>query len=207
MHDVAADETRPSLLAELQRLKTDLELPDWVEQLPRDPRMRTVPVTEWGDFTSVQADCTLHWVDDEDEPEQFAYADLISGTLEVTCWEFPPIPAEPGRVTIEYVRTSYSNLHLDWACAELILSDPTNAGIETTPSAMSLTKHTDEERREWIRQRGRSGGGWQGAFAAYKKHPRYDGTKQTQFRSDCREVWEPHNGGRPKSVKKPVRSA
>lgn len=189
--DTAAADRRPAIRAELARLAPTLaEPPAWIEA-PRDPQPRPVPVRAWSAFDTVDAGCELRWADDDEKPYELAEADLISGVLETIMCDS----------SFARVRTRYDNLHLHAQTAERILADPQCAVPQEGTSLQP--KHSDAERREWIRQRGRSGGGWTAAFDAYKAHPRYDGTKQAAFRDDCRAIWGAQNG-RPKSVKEPV---
>lgn len=192
-------EARAQLQTEMARLQQQIEsyFDGWRKDAP-DPILRTVPISIWEEFDRVEHDGTCEWPEYED-PTAWGTAHLIEGTV---------TEHDPWRGKI----TKYTGLRIDSALAALILANPYAFQISADQQP---PKYTDEEREYWIRARGRSPGGKlpdgtnrngaDGAHAEFQLDPRCDGTKQPQFRDECRQIWGEIKG-RPKGVKKAVTS-
>ncbi|MEO1134669.1 MAG: hypothetical protein AAFX40_18460 [Cyanobacteria bacterium J06639_1] len=149
-----------------------------------------VPQSQWIYFkkASIGEDGVAHWVDDEEKPYAWASLDCIEGTLSVYDW-FPDDD-------LEYGRLEYLSLVIEEGFARRVIHGEIQDQQES-----SLPKFTDEERRDWIRKRGRRNGGVKGAYREFRSHPRYDGTVRDQFEPECSAIWGDARG-RPKNPKK-----
>jgi hypothetical protein len=185
-----------AIVTQLRALDPALKPFEGYVAVGRDPRLRPVPVSAWAGLSIVASDLTSYWpvrgVEDEDPDEEWTSVDWLAGqitTVEFYLGDDPDIYVE---------KSEYFALQIDEYYAQLILANP--QVLLSPVSASSLIKHTPKERRAWIRDRGRSPGGADNAFKEYRKHPSYDGTKQRNFRSECRELWGLMEG-RPPSKK------
>lgn len=156
--------------------------------LPLSLAAVSVPQGLWryleGEPVNAQGKCD--WIDNPDDPEAWAELDCIAGSLTIYDW-WPDDDLEYGRV--EYV-----SLLIEETFARRALT-----GELDKREGKAVSRFTDDERREWIKMRGRSPGGAKRAYQEYRQLPRYDGTKSDAFTSECQEIWG-HKIGRPETV-------
>ena len=168
------DETdrRSSMEADLNRMTERIGsyFEGWKE-IDRDPIPRPVPISVWQCFKWVEPTCDLSWTDNEDDPEEWASADLIAGTITSQTWEWIE--------HIERVETTFSALMIEKTYADLILAEP-----ERKPAVgdEEIAQMSDDDLKEWIRHRSKQPGSGDEAHKDLKRHPRHNGIKQKEFR-------------------------
>lgn len=148
----------------------------------------SVPQGLWryleGEPVDAQGKCD--WLDNPEGTEAWAEFDCVAGSLTVYDW-WPDDDLEHGRV-------EYLSLLIEETFARRALT-----GELLKQEGKTGARFSDEERRDWIKGRGRSPGGEKQAFREYRELPRYDGTKSPEFSAECQAIWGPLIG-RPKKV-------
>lgn len=156
-----------------------------------DTKVLTVPSILWEMFDSVLRDCDSVWIDDVEDPEESASADWFAGFVETRLYCFDG--GSGGEDDwLARPRVQWSNLRISPSLVEVILDDPHGVATDLQP-AVNDNPFSDKERRDWIASRGQHGGA-DIAYNEYRRHPRYDGTKQAGFRSDWRATLKPSRG-------------
>ena len=178
--NLPADETarRSSMEADLTRMAKRLGsyFEGWRE-VDRDPIPRPVPASVWQCFECVEPTCDLSWTDNEDDPEEWASADLIAGTITTQAWEW--------NEHIDRVETTFSSLMIEKTYAHLILSDPDRV---PTVGDEEIIQMSDDELKEWIRDRSKRPGNMDVAHKEFQEDLRYNNIKQSEFRDLWRSV-------------------
>jgi hypothetical protein len=165
--------------------------------IPGELSRQTVPRLAWLGLDSVERDLQTTWADNEAEPETTSAVDWVAGTIELV-GHFD-LAEDEDDAWIDLRRVTFVALHVEAGLAEAMLSPAPPAEPETLPP------FNDEERKSWIRRRGRADGGADGAYEEYRRSPRFDGTKLPDFRAECKEIWGPLKGRPPKaSVKSEI---